>query len=209
MRRVFVSLDEAPEYGVSVLNALREPLENGTIQLARAAGSTRYPARVQLVLAANLCPCGEPGGACQCTPMMRRRYLGRLSGPLLDRVDLQVDLLPLRSAQLLALGGELPESSATIAGRVAGARAAAAKRWPDAGRLNATVPGPVLRSAAWRPPRDATRLLDRLVDRGSLSARGYDRILRTSWTICDLAGRSRPDTGDVAEATELRTRSLP
>lgn len=202
-------LDEAPQYGVSVLNALREPLENGTVQLARAAGSTRYPARVQLVLAANLCPCGAAGGACQCTPMMRRRYLGRLSGPLLDRVDLQIDLLPLRSAQLLAREDELPEPSATIAERVACARRAAAERWREIGRLNATVPGSVLRSAAWRPPRDATRLLDRLVDRGTLSARGYDRILRTSWTICDLAGRHRPDTGDVAEATELRTRSLP
>ncbi|MGA8112479.1 MAG: YifB family Mg chelatase-like AAA ATPase, partial [Actinocatenispora sp.] len=132
-------LDEAPEYRPAVLNALREPLENGEIRLARAAGSACYPARVQLVIAANPCPCGERGGECLCSPLVRRRYLGRLSGPLLDRVDLQIDLLPVRSAQLLSERSE-PESSATVAARVHAARAAAAARWVElAGRRRGLV----------------------------------------------------------------------
>jgi magnesium chelatase family protein len=202
-------LDEAPEYRNGVLNALREPLENGEIRLARAYGSTSFPARFQLVLAANPCPCGERGGDCLCSPLVRRRYLGRLSGPLLDRVDLQLDLLPVRSAQLLIEDGP-PEDSATVAARVRDARASAAARWAgSAGLLNAAIPGRTLRSGRWRLPRTVTALAERLVDRGSLSARGYDRVLRIAWTVADLAGRDRPDAGDVAEAVELRTRTTP
>lgn len=243
-------LDEAPEYRPGVLNALREPLENGEIRLARASGATRYPARLQLVIAANPCPCGEREGECLCSALVRRRYLGRLSGPLLDRVDLQVDLFPVRAASLLCQGSQ-PEASATVAARVRSARDAAAVRWarvvapsmggavlapaatpghcgaeppptrgggrpaptpePEAGHVarlvNAAVPGGVLRTGRWRLPRASTRLAERLVDRGGLSARGYDRLLRVSWTLADLAGRECPDQGDVAEAIELRTRT--
>ncbi|GAA3519141.1 YifB family Mg chelatase-like AAA ATPase [Actinocatenispora rupis] len=200
-------LDEAPEFAPMVLNALREPLENGEIMLARANGSIRYPARFQLVLAANPCPCGERDGTCLCSATVRRRYLGRLSGPLLDRVDLQLDLLPVRAAQLLA--DDLhPASSAETAERVAIARRVAASRWARTGhQLNATIPGALLRTPRWRLPRTATRVPEHLVDRGSLSARGYDRVLRIAWTIADLAGRERPDPGDVAEAVDLRTRT--
>ncbi len=200
-------MDEAPEYRPAVLNALREPLESGEIRLARAAASTCYPARVQLVLAANPCPCGERGGNCVCTPLARRRYLGRLSGPLLDRVDLQIDLLPVRAAQLLA-DVAMPDSSDVVAARVRSARAIAAQRWARSNNpLNAAIPGTVLRTSTWRLPHPITRIAERLVDRGSLSARGYDRILRVAWTISDLSGRDRPDQGDVAEAIELRTRA--
>ncbi|MFC4145486.1 YifB family Mg chelatase-like AAA ATPase [Micromonospora mangrovi] len=200
-------LDEAPEFSKAALEALRQPLENGRIQLHRAGGGTEYPARTQLVLAANPCPCAKPAGDayCECSPLARRRYLGRLSGPLLDRVDVQVRLPPVRAAELLA-AGDAGESSATVAARVAGARQAAATRWAGTGhRLNAEIPGPHLRRAPWRLPGRDTRELRGRLDSGSLSARGFDRIIRMAWTIADLDGRDRPDGGDVAEAIHLRT----
>ncbi|WP_433286036.1 YifB family Mg chelatase-like AAA ATPase [Micromonospora sp. CA-244673] len=200
-------LDEAAEFSKGALEALRQPLENGRVQVARTRGSTEYPARTQLVLAANPCPCAKPSGdaACECTPLARRRYLGRLSGPLLDRVDVQVRLPPVRAAELLQTGTP-NESSATVAARVAEARRAAAERWASTGRrVNAEIPGPYLRRPPWRlPGRDTTELRKRL-DSGSLSARGFDRVIRLAWTIADLDGRDRPDGGDIAEAIQLRT----
>jgi magnesium chelatase family protein len=200
-------LDEVPEFSRSALEALRQPLEHGRIFLARAKGSTEYPARVQLVLAANPCPCAKPAGDqhCECTPLARRRYLGRLSGPLLDRIDVRVTLDPLTAAALMASETQA-ESSAIVAERVARARVAAATRWSTAGwKVNADVPGPHLRRPPWRlRPSDTTSLRQRL-DSGSLSARGFDRIIRLAWTIADLDGRDRPERGDVHEATQLRT----
>jgi magnesium chelatase family protein len=201
-------IDEAPEFPTRVLEALRQPLENGHVSLARALGRTDYPARVQLVLAANPCPCAKPAGdvLCECPPLVRRRYLGRLSGPLLDRVDLQVYLDPVRAAQLLqdGGGGEV-EPSATVAERVAKARAVAAARWASGGwRTNAEVPGATLRAARWRLPRRATEPLRRHLDAGTLSARGYDRVLRVAWTVADLAGHDQPGTEDVSQAYALR-----
>lgn len=204
-------LDECPEFGTRALEALRQPLEHGTVALARNRGSTVYPARVQLVLAANPCPCAKPGGAqlCECAPTARRRYLGRLSGPLLDRIDVQVTLPPLSAAELLA-GGEPNEPSARVAERVAKARAAAAARWSEGGwRTNAQVPGAILRRAPWRLPDGDTVGLRRGMDSGSLSARGFDRVLRIAWSIADLDGRLRPDAGDLSEATMLRTGVRP
>jgi magnesium chelatase family protein len=199
-------LDEAPEFEPRALEALRQPLEEGVICLRRAQGETVFPARVQLVLAANPCRCATPAGwrACSCTPLARARYLARLSGPLLDRIDVQVRLRALSASALLdqlAAG----EPSGVVADRVAKARAAAAARWTAHGwRRNAEVPGSALRSARWRLPPQALASPRHLLDIGDLSARGYDRVLRMAWTICDLAGRSRPDRGDVDEATELR-----
>lgn len=200
-------LDEAAEFSTRALEALRQPLENGRVLLTRAQGSTEYPARVQLVLAANPCPCAKPAGDayCECTPLARRRYLGRLSGPLLDRIDVQVTLSPLRAAELMAAGPPT-ESSAVVAERVAKARAAAAARWAaDGWKVNADVPGPRLRELPWRLPTRDTRTLRQRLDSGALSARGFDRIIRMAWTIADLDGRDRPDYGDVDEATQLRT----
>ena len=199
-------LDEAPEYSARALETLRQPLESGEVVLSRTHGTTRYPARIQLVLAANRCPCAKPGGDadCECTPLVRQRYLGRMSGPLLDRVVIQVDLLPVTAAQLLHDTGHSEPSSA-IAGRVAKARSAAAARWAtDGWQTNAEVPGPVLRRRPWRLTRSSTVELVRCVERGVLSARGYDRVLRIAWTIADLDGRSGPDAGDVAEALSMR-----
>ncbi len=199
-------LDEIPEMGRATLQALRQPLESGRVILARARGTTEYPARAQLVVAANPCPCASPAGdqACHCGPVVRRRYLGRLSGPLLDRIDMRVTLLPVRSVELLE-GLEPAEPSATVAARVARARQAAADRWAADGRhLNAEVPGVLLRQSPWRLPPADTAVLHTAVDRGALSARGYDRCLRLAWTIADLDGRPRPDGGDVCEAYQLR-----
>ncbi|WP_038840618.1 YifB family Mg chelatase-like AAA ATPase [Salinispora arenicola] len=200
-------LDEAPEFNRNVLDALRQPLEHGRVRLARSRGTAEYPARIQLVLAANPCPCAKPSGdvSCDCTPLARRRYLGRLSGPLLDRVDIQVTVRPVRAAELTEefTGGE---PSAVVAARVATARAAAVERWSSLGRRsNAEMPGPVLRRPPWRLPGTDIRELRARLDRGSLSARGFDRVLRLAWTIADLDGRERPDAEDIREAIGLRT----
>jgi magnesium chelatase family protein len=198
-------LDEAPEFGSSVLDALRQPLEEGQVTLARSRGSTVYPARVQLVLAANPCPCGKPDSDCTCTALAKRRYLARLSGPLLDRIDLQVRLYPVTPAQLFTERADI-ESSAAVARRVADARATAAARWAAEGwTTNAAVPGSALRRRPWRLPAAATRTLMAALDRGNLSARGHDRVLRTAWTVADLAGRATPTAEDVNEAIQLRT----
>ena len=197
---------EAPEFGSRVLDALRQPLEEGEVPLRRSGGETVYPARVQLVLAANPCPCARPAGdrQCTCSSQTRRRYFGRLSGPLLDRVDLHVTLHPVGAAALLADQG-VAESSPVVAARVARARAAAAERWARAGcRSNAAVPAALLRRPPYRLPRAATRVVAEAVDKGTLSARGHDRVLKVAWTIADLDGRTAPDAGDVAEALELR-----
>ncbi|WP_331271994.1 ATP-binding protein [Motilibacter aurantiacus] len=199
-------LDEAPEFSPAVLDALRQPLESGLVVLSRAGGTARYPARTTLVLAANPCPCGRAVGKgldCTCTPLARRRYLSRLSGPLLDRVDLRVEVLPPVGAQRLgALEPGGAEPTAVVAARVAEARARAAARFQGlAWRTNAEVPGRELR-ARWRV-RDA-RAVEEAVLRGVLTLRGADRALRVSWTLADLGGRQQPSAADVALAVGLR-----
>ncbi|HEY2172575.1 MAG TPA: YifB family Mg chelatase-like AAA ATPase [Mycobacteriales bacterium] len=198
-------LDEAPEFAAGALDALREPMERGELSIARAGGSFRFPARFQLVMAANPCPCASAAGdaACRCPSAVRRRYLARLSGPLLDRVDLRVVLFPVARAALL--DEAVPaEPSAVVAARVASARATAAERLRSTRwKTNAEVPGPVMRSR-WRPPARALTEATRALDRGALSARGFDRVLRAAWTIADLAGRAMPDSGDVTEAVGFR-----
>jgi magnesium chelatase family protein len=203
-------LDEAPEFQAHVLNALRQPLEEGWVTLARSQGSTRYPASVQLVLTANPCPCGAGKDlVCGCSAWTRRRYLGRLSGPLMDRIDLQVTLPPVGPAALL--GDPAPqETSAVVLKRVVTARAAAAERWAGRGfTVNAHAPGSLLRQQPFRPHRAATAALSHLLDVGTLSARGYDRVLRVAWTIVDVDGRTAPTKGDVDEAVQLRIGGFP
>ncbi|MGI8532149.1 MAG: YifB family Mg chelatase-like AAA ATPase [Geodermatophilaceae bacterium] len=202
-------LDEAPEFTAGVLDALRQPLESGEVVLYRSAGRTRYPAAFQLVLAANPCPCASPAGdqACVCSSMTRRRYLARLSGPLLDRVDLHVTLLPVtRQALLSDVGG--PEDSDQVALRVCRARAAAEERLGVVGlRRNADLPGPALRRR-WRPARPAMSGVETALDRGQLSARGVDRVLRVAWTLADLAGRTSPGRDELDEALGMRVRAV-
>lgn len=198
-------LDEAPEYDRRVLDALRQPLESGKLELHRAAGTATYPARFQLVLAANPCPCGLASGKgieCTCTPQQRRRYFSRLSGPLLDRVDLQLTVQRVSLRELAGDGGA--EESTAIAGRVAAARSIQHERLKGWGyETNAEVAGSVLRGAL-RPPARATSSLDRAMDRQTLTARGYDRVLRVAWSVADLAGHPSPDADDVGQALGFR-----
>ena len=201
-------LDEAPEYERRVLDALRQPLESGELVIHRSAGTAAYPARFQLVLAANPCPCGKASGKgidCICTPTMRRRYLARLSGPLLDRVDIQLQLERVSLADFGQPGAE--EDTATIAGRVKSARERQLGRLlPFGMETNSQVPGRLLRGAL-RLDAATTRILDHALERGLLTARGYDRVLRLAWTLADLARRDAPDSDDVGQALNLRQAS--
>ena len=194
-------LDEAPEFAKDVLDALRQPLEAGEVVVARLGVMARFPARFTLVLAANPCPCAKMAGSakgCSCSPATRRRYLGRISGPLLDRVDVKIELEPVGRRELLN-DRTFAESSQTVATRVILARDRAAHRlrgtpW----RLNAEVPGSELRRT-WPPAPGALAAVERSMDRGQISARGVVKIVRVASTIADLAGRPRP-TGDDCDA---------
>ncbi|MUL42169.1 YifB family Mg chelatase-like AAA ATPase [Streptomonospora sp. PA3] len=200
-------LDEAPEFARGVLDSLRQPLETGEVVVARSAATVRFPARFLLVLAANPCPCGKSGNACTCSSTQRRRYLGRLSGPLLDRVDLKVELQPVAHAELLA-DRAYAESSATVAQRVARAREHAAKRLAGTPwSTNAAVPGAELRRH-FPVASEALRILATALERGEISARGLDRALRVSWTLADLADRPGPTAEDTAYAYALWTGRL-
>lgn len=171
-------LDEAPEFRPQVLDALRQPLESGHIVVARAAGVVRLPARFLMVLAANPCPCGRHtlhGAGCDCAPSSIRRYQARLSGPLLDRVDLRIEVEPVSRSDLLGHGGR-GESSATVAERVALARARAAHRLDDTPwRINSEVPGRELRTR-WQPDPGALAQAERDLERGCSP--------RAGWTGC-------------------------
>ncbi len=198
-------LDEAPEFARDVLDALRQPLESGEIMVARSGVTARFPARFTLILAANPCPCARAtagGSGCTCTPLVRRRYLARLSGPLLDRVDVKVELMPVGRAELLS-DRQLAEPSAAVAERVAEARLRAARRLAGTRwRLNAEVPGSELRRS-FRPEPGALAPLELAMDRGQVSARGADRIIRMSWTLADLAGHTRPRLAEIGAALGL------
>ncbi|MEU5719653.1 YifB family Mg chelatase-like AAA ATPase [Streptomyces sp. NPDC020403] len=200
-------LDEAPEFSGRALDALRQPLESGHVVVARAAGVVRLPARFLMVLAANPCPCGRhslAGAGCDCPPSAIRRYQARLSGPLLDRVDLRVEVEPVSRADLMGHGGR-GESSAVVAARVLEARARAADRLAGTPwTTNSEVPGHELRTRLIAAP-GALMAAERDMERGILTARGLDRVLRVAWTVADLRAADRPDASDIAVALELRT----
>jgi magnesium chelatase family protein len=200
-------LDEACEFGADRLESLRTAIEDGEIRIARRDGVVRYPARFQLVLATNPCPCAPPREFdCTCSPHAKRRYASRLSGPLLDRVDLRVRMRPITA--LSRAGVTQPESTAVVRARVVKAREKAAERWKKYGWLtNAQAPGPTLRRE-FGLPRDVTALLDRGLDIGAVTARGADRCLRVSWTLADLADDDRPNADHVAAALEFRDRRV-
>ncbi|MEV5685565.1 MULTISPECIES: YifB family Mg chelatase-like AAA ATPase [unclassified Streptomyces] len=200
-------LDEAPEFSGKVLDALRQPLESGHVVVARAAGVVRLPARFLMMLAANPCPCGRhtlSGAGCECPPSAVRRYQARLSGPLLDRVDLRVEVEPVDRADLMGRGGR-GESTVEVAARVREARARAADRLAGTPwTTNSEVPGHELRTRLLAAP-GALMAAERDMERGILTARGLDRVLRVAWTVADLRGADRPDASDIAVALELRT----
>jgi magnesium chelatase family protein len=205
-------LDEAPEFPTSVLDALRQPLESGEITIHRSSAVATFPARFQLVLAANPCPCGggETADACACPPATRRRYFARMSGPLLDRVDLrlQVDRLTpamLRMTHSSSCGPVM--TSAEARGRVVAAQRTASERFAGTPwRTNAQVPGPWLRGeGGMHPGSVATRALDLALEQGRVTMRGYDRVLKVAWTVADLEGATRPNAQHVGRALALRS----
>lgn len=198
-------LDEACELGPKRLEALRTAMEEGEVRLARRDGTVRYPARFQLVLATNPCPCAPARDIdCQCPPQVRRRYLGRLSGPLLDRVDLRTSMRPITAMAHPAAAAQ--ESTELVRKRVTHAREAARERWSAYGwQSNTEVPGPVLRRD-FVLPSSVTTPLDRGLETGAITARGADRCLRVAWTLADLEGCSRPATEHVSAALDFRER---
>jgi len=201
-------LDEAPEFATSVLDALRQPLESGVISIHRANAVAHFPGSFQLVMAANPCPCGQYGARdaeCVCTPHARRRYLTRMSGPLLDRIDIQLRVNRITSAQL-RLSTETPRlTTGRARERVTAARAVATERlaatpWT----LNSHVPGAWLRGPGARLGASVTASIDRALERGGITMRGYDRVLRVGWTLADLDGSPRPTAEHIGRALYLR-----
>lgn len=197
-------LDECAEIGGKILEAMRTPLEEGEVRIARRDGVARYPARFQLVLAANPCPCAPARDVdCICAPLARRRYLGKLSGPLMDRIDIWVQMHGQAGATFSA---ESAESSEVVRARVAAARQIAAARWREFGwTTNAEVPGHVLRQK-FRLPREVVAPVETALRLGRMSARGADRAIRVAWTVCDLRGGDLPTAQDVLSALNFRQR---
>jgi len=202
-------LDEAPQYPASVLDALRQPLERGVVEIHRATMRATLPAQVQLVLAANPCPCGNASSRsvaleCRCSPQMQRRYLGRISGPIADRIDLRLTVHRVSSTLQSAVSGPRL-SSAQARHRVAEARRRAKTRLSGTPwSVNAEVEGRWLRGPEARLPRSETMVLDQALELGSLTMRGYDRALRVAWTIADLAGLEKPGRAEISQALTLR-----
>lgn len=200
-------LDETPEFQRVALDALRQPLESGRIELIRSGFTATFPARFQLILAMNPCPCGQygvRGEECTCPPMMIRRYAGRLSGPLRDRID--IDLRVARVAASRATSGERSTLTSDAArARVLAARSTAQERWRGSPwRVNGDVPGERLRQGTMRLPAAVRAPLDRALERGTVTLRAYDRVLRIAWTLADLAGIGMPGVDELGRALFLK-----
>ena len=199
-------LDELPEFRKNVLEVMRQPLEDGHVTIARAASTLRFPARFMLVAAMNPCPCGhhgDPVHECRCTPVQIQRYRGRLSGPLLDRIDMHIHVPPVRVADLKTLAPG--EKSAAIRDRVNRARAIQSDRFGKMEGIfcNAHMTAAMVRSLCPLDP-EAAGLLDRAVDSLGLSARAYHRIIKIARTVADLAGAETIDSAHLAEAIQYR-----
>ncbi|NML33238.1 YifB family Mg chelatase-like AAA ATPase [Paraburkholderia antibiotica] len=196
-------LDELPEFDRVVLETLREPLEAGRITISRAALQADFPAACQLIAAMNPCPCGwrgDPGGRCRCTPEIAARYLRKLSGPLLDRIDIQLEIPALTPAELAARSATASEASATIAARVGSARD---RQLTRQGKTNRELDGREVDDVC-RPDAAGEALLREAGERFGWSARAYYRVLKVARTIADLAGAAMPSAAQVAEAIQYR-----
>lgn len=201
-------IDEAPECATGVLDALRQPLESGTVTIARSVGSLTFPAQFLLILAANPCPCGKFSGrgrSCTCTSLQVRRYLGKLSGPLMDRIDMRVQVEPVTRVEMAQT--DLGESSAKIAERVLAARSRANQRFnAESWSLNSEIPSRALRTT-YKPERAAMNFLHDELDKERLTARGLHKIIRLAWTLADMNGNAIPQLSDVKRAHQLREGS--
>ncbi|MCL6520453.1 MAG: YifB family Mg chelatase-like AAA ATPase [Armatimonadetes bacterium] len=201
-------LDELPEFRRDVLETLRQPLEDGTVTISRVAGSLTYPARFMLVAAMNPCPCGfysDPTRACTCNPGIINKYLQRISGPLLDRIDIHIEVPRLKDQELM--NHPTGESSATIRARVERAREIQRKRFSNDGKgtfCNAQMNGKQIRKFC-TPKDDVKDLLRTAINQLNLSARAYDRILKLARTIADLEGVENIALAHVAEAVQYRS----
>jgi magnesium chelatase family protein len=196
-------LDEMPEFDRVVLETLREPLEAGRITISRAALQADFPAACQLIAAMNPCPCGwrgDPGGRCRCTPEIAARYLRKLSGPLLDRIDIQLEIPALTPAELAARTTTAGEASAAIAERVSAARERQRSRQ---GKTNRELGGREVDDVC-RPDAAGEMLLREAGERFGWSARAYYRVLKVARTIADLAGAAMPSAAQIAEAIQYR-----
>ena len=199
-------LDELPEFSKATLEALRQPLEDGKITISRAAGSRTYPGHIMLVCAMNPCRCGyfgQPGGKCTCTVQSVRQYMSRVSGPLMDRIDIHVNVPAVDYNSLERRTEEEPSSE--ILKRVTAAREIQLRRYRDLGfTCNAQLP-PSLMAAYCTPTDGARELMRRAFETLGLTARSHDKLLRLARTIADLSGSEQIDVPHVAEAIQLRS----
>lgn len=200
-------LDEFPEFSRDVLEALRQPLEDGEITISRAAGSVTYPARVLLITACNPCPCGYNGDSlekCKCTPHALERYQRKLSGPILDRIDLHVAVPRLRPEELVSLEGDCGEPSTIVRDRVQRARTMQHERWSEMGyQCNAELPEKILRKHL-EMEDDVKPFLSDAMKRLRLSGRGFSRVLRVARTVADLEGAEKIAVHHIAESLSYR-----
>lgn len=199
-------LDELPEFQKAALEVLRQPLEDGVVNISRVRQRLSFPSKVMLVAAMNPCPCGffgHPAKHCACSPQTIQRYLGRISGPLLDRIDIHIEVLPVDYEQISTKSRS--ESSADIRARVCGARQRQLLRYKNSGiTCNAMLTPAMLRDACELEPAAET-ILRAAFDRLSLSARGYDRILKVARTIADLDGASKIAATHISQAIQFRS----
>jgi magnesium chelatase family protein len=203
-------LDELPEFDRSVLEVLRQPLEDQKVTISRAAMSLTFPASFMLAAAMNPCPCGfwnDPTRECRCTPLQIQRYVGRISGPLLDRIDIHIDVPAVRFKELTgsSMNGPEPESSASILERVVCARQRQRERLRGDGIFSNAQMTPRLIRHYCRIDAESERMLEAAMARLGLSARAYDRILKVSRTIADLEGFDEIRAAHVAEAVGYRS----
>jgi magnesium chelatase family protein len=200
-------LDELPEFGKNVLEILRQPLENGSIRIARAAGSLEFPCRFMLIAAMNPCPCGyhgDPDRECKCNSQQLQRYLSRISGPLLDRFDIQIDVPPVKSQELLQQDFQ-SEASADIRKRVIAARELQLMRYQKQRIFsNAQLPARLIREYC-NLDSACLALIEKAIRKFHLSARAYHRVLKVARTIADLDGSAALQPQHVAEAIQYRS----